>query len=603
MKKNTQNHGLGKVYSVLKRDYVLLGIGVFVVFLILIWHLQDNYSLKIWGDEFGYWQGAAYFTGKDWSSVAATNSYYGYGYGILLAPIMLLFGHDATLMLRMALLLESVMLSTCVVAAYLCIGYFNAQIKGMTRVLMAMLPVLYPSNVFFVNLTLAEILLITLTWWYSYLGLRFICEKKARYGISLVLISMYMYTVHPRTIVMILVSLILIVWVYRQSLLNLKTLAVVVICVAGMFLASIFKDIYVSDMYSQAQETFYQTNNVQGEASKLIYILTTFDGFYNFILSLIGKFYYFSAGTFMLIPFGIVKCVQALFKYIKKEMDCDQMTGMLFLCLNFMAAYMVDAISMSYGFDSRTDILIYGRYMEHTMGPMIMLGILYLYESVNINVLLTTMGMTSLATIVAERTIGYRASNSHVFFSCTAIADLFESGYNSSGEPLYQALFRCCVVFVILFLALYFKKATNTIYNIALICICIFWVSIGYAVREDQSDWTYRLYEEQRSVLTYIDEDEFGIYDSYVGGFFQFWRVDAKVNYYNTLQEVLDTPKATYIITHVESDDIEEIRAKYDIVYENQRYVLWRTPGKKDRGKSGNKVVIGKMTGTYGGLA
>lgn len=587
MKKNTQNKGFGKEYNALKKDYILLGIGVFVVFLISIWHLQDNYSLKIWGDEFGYWQSAAYFTGKDWSSVASTNSYYGYGYGIVLAPIMLLFGHDATLMLRMALLLESVMLTTCVIAAYLCIGYFNTQIKGITRVLMAMLPVLYPSNVLFVNLTLAEILLITLTWWYSYLGLRFISEKKVGYAISLMLISIYMYSVHPRTIVMILVSLILIVWVYKQRIINLKTLAVVMIFVAGLFLASIFKDIYVRDMYSQAQETFYQTNTVEGETSKVIYILTTFDGFYNFILSLIGKFYYVSVGTFMLLPFGIVKCVQALSKYIKKEMDCDQMTGMLFLCLNFMAAYMVDAISMSYGFDSRTDILIYGRYMEHAMGPMIMLGILCLYEFSNIKMLLTTTGLTSLATVIAERSIGYRTSNSHLFFSCAAIADLFESGYNLSGEPLYQALFRGCVIVVILYLALYFKSVEKIILNIGIICICIFWVSIGYSVREDQSDWTYRLYEEQRSVLTHIDEDEFGVYDSYVGGFFQFCRVDAKVNYYNTLQETLDAPESSYIITYVESDDIDEIRAKYDIIYENQRYVLWRTPGKKDGGKIG----------------
>ena len=39
-------------------------------------------------DEFGYWASAANWIGYDWSGLTALNSYYSFGYSLLLVPVL-----------------------------------------------------------------------------------------------------------------------------------------------------------------------------------------------------------------------------------------------------------------------------------------------------------------------------------------------------------------------------------------------------------------------------------------------------------------------------------------------------------------------------------
>lgn len=568
-----------KVRDWLKNEYVLLGVGVLVVFIILARYIPENYSLKVWGDDFGYWQSAAYLTGKDWSSVASTNSYYGFGYGILLAPIMLLFGQDSVLMLQVALLMEAVMLSSCVVAAYKCIGFFNDQVKGITQVIMAIVPMLYPYNVLYVNITMAEVLLVTLIWWYTFFALKFIKEKKIGFAIVIIVFSVYMYAVHQRTIAVMLVSMMLVAWVYREKLTNPKFWIIVATLIGGIIIVLIFKNIYVGAMYHQTDTVQFEANNLAGQGSKIVNILTSMDGFTKFFMSLVGKFFYIIVGTFFFIFFGILKSIQVFWESIKERKVSDRTLGILVICLNFLAAYLISAIYMSGDYSFRTDVLIYGRYTEHSVGPLIIIGMLYLYEYSNAKAVLASIAITTLSTFYTVRNIGYRASHSNLWANCSAIRDLFEGNRYLSNEGFYVALFRGIVFLFLLFLAVRLKKYFKDWgVNFALFCISVMWVSIGYTVRNEYViPWADELYKKQEEILSYVDTDEFGIYNSYIGGFFQFLRVDAKVANYDDLEEILNLPESTYIITYAEAEDISLIRDQQEIVFENEMYVLWKS--------------------------
>lgn len=578
MKSKSKNQSMNRYRDARKSEMILLGLAMLVVFAASVRYLGENYSLKVWGDEFGYWQSAAYLTGKDWSSIASTNSYYGFGFGILLAPIMLLFGHDSMMMLHAALVLEALLLSSCVAAAYLLIGYFNNQVKGITRILIAVVSVVYPSNILSVNLTMAEILVVTLIWWYTYAVLRFIKEKKLGLAIVIMILSVYMYSVHQRTIAVMAISLALICWVYREKIFTPKLLAVAAVLGGGLLLVFMFKNAYVSSMYAQTSQTHYEANNLAGQSSKIVNILTSMDGFRKFLQSVIGKFYYISVASFMLAVLGIVKCMQTSLRCIREKKDWDRMAGVLVIAANYIAAHMIGAIYMSDGFGYRTDILIYGRYIEHSIGPLIVLGILYLYESESAKTVLATMSLTALAAWLSAGTIEYRASNSNMWSNCSAIADLFEDSRYLNSEELYMALFRSCIFLFVLYFSLALRKHfKNWAFHAVLVCICFTWISIGYQVRNEHViPWADELYRKQIEVLSYVDENEFGIYHSYVGGFFQFLRVDASVKNYESMEDILEAPGAPYIITYAQAEDIDYIRENQEVIFENDIYTLWR---------------------------
>lgn len=562
-----------------QKEYIALGIAVLAVFIISIWYLKENYSLKVWGDEFGYWQSAAFLTGKDWSSVASTNSYYGFGFGILLAPIMLLFGHDAMLMMHAALVMEALMLSSCVFAAYLCVNYFNAEIKGIMRALIAFVPVVYPSNILYVNMTMAEILIVTLIWWYTYVVLRFIRDKKFSEAVTLIVMSVYMYSVHQRTIAIMAISLALIVWMYREKLFTKKLLIVLALLACGLLAVFVFKDKYTQVMYSQTSEAAYEANNLAGQSSKVVNILTTWDGFCKFLQSIIGKFYYVSAASFTLAVLGMIYCGQRLWECVVKKAKADDGIAYLVIVLNYLAAHMIGAIYMSDGYGYRTDILIYGRYIEHTIGPLILLGILYLYEKADVKTILVTMSITALAAILSANTIEYRASNSNIWSNCSAIADLFTTNRYVNSKAIYMALYRAFFFIAVLYTSLVWrKKVKEGLFALGLLWICFTWVSIGYETRNEKViPWADELYYQQAEVLEHIDEEEFGLYDAYIGGFFQFLRVDAKVKCFESMEAVADYEKPLYIISYAESEDIGEIYEEQDVIFSNQMYVLWKS--------------------------
>lgn len=568
-----------KYNKIERKDLIILGIAVLTVFIVSIWYLRQNYSLKVWGDEFGYWQSAAFLTGKDWSSVASTNSYYGFGFGILLAPIMLIFGQNATLMMQVALVFEALMLASCVVAAYLCVGYFNNKLNGFLKVLFALVPIVYPSNILYVNLTMAEILIVALIWWYTYAVLRFVKEKKFCQAIIIMVMSVYMYSVHQRTIAIMLISLALIAWVYRKQLLTPKSFIILGVLGGGLIAVLLFKNIYTANMYSQASEASYNANNLAGQGDKISNILTSLDGFLKFLQSVVGKFYYISVGSLMLAALGMVKCVQICWKCFKEKRELDWMGGVLVILLNYLAAHLIGSIYMSDGYGYRTDILIYGRYIEHSIGPLVLLGILYLYEICDLKVILSTMSLTTLAAVMAANTIEYRASNSNIWANCSAIADLFNDTRYTNAEEIYTALFRSCIFLLVLFFSLHFKKYLKEWgFATVLVSICITWISIGYEIRNEKViPWADELYHQQAQVLEYIEEEEFGLYQSHIGGFFQFMRVNSTVKHFDKIEQIEEYSKPMYIITYTGAEDIWDIREEQEIIFENDMYVLWRS--------------------------
>ena len=64
---------------------------ILLIFSTFQFHIYKICGFSIYPDEFGYWASAAQTLGYDWSATAALGSYYSFGYGMILTPILWLF--------------------------------------------------------------------------------------------------------------------------------------------------------------------------------------------------------------------------------------------------------------------------------------------------------------------------------------------------------------------------------------------------------------------------------------------------------------------------------------------------------------------------------
>ena len=83
-----------KIITITSRSFtdtfLLKLILVVLIALISLIDMKDIMTIHIATDEFGYWTAAADFVGFDWSECASLNTYYSFGYGLVLAPLLLL---------------------------------------------------------------------------------------------------------------------------------------------------------------------------------------------------------------------------------------------------------------------------------------------------------------------------------------------------------------------------------------------------------------------------------------------------------------------------------------------------------------------------------
>lgn len=565
------------------RNSILLVIAAGIVLMVSLWGMNEHLSITILGDEFGYWQGAAFFSGKDWSEVGATNGYFSYGYGLLLAPIMLIWGSDSVAMFHAALILNAILLSSCVYAAYLLIGYLADNIKGLVRVIIAIMVVLYPSNVVYSATTLSEILLTALVWWYLVLAIHYIEKQKVIQAIGLTVMSAYMYAVHHRCVTVIVVTVLLIGWTYRKMLLSRKMIVLVAILFFSFLIFRGIKSEYISSFWNGntlGEGKTLGNNNPLGELDKVKRILTSGEGFRDAIYSFVGKIYYISVATTGLVILGTLYSIKVLMQKKREEISNDnKMLAIMVIFLLFFFAFAIDVVSVSSAFSGRADLLIYGRYMEYTIGPMIVLGIIYLFNMLDFKEILASLTFVAGTTIMTAMVFPQGAPTSHLYWTCTAVAKLFPKSYVSNLDAgVSMAFLRGSLLLGVILIAFklrdYFRNAGIII---AFICVAATWVSIGSAIREHEFlVWSNKVYTQHERILNIIGEEEFGIYDAYMGAFFQFQRVDAKVHVYSSMEQIEALDGDTYIITSNSSQAVSDIQRNYEVIYAEGYNFLWK---------------------------
>lgn len=368
-----KNHIIGKINL-----HALLI--VLIIFCIFEYGIEKICGFTLYPDEFGYWASAASVTGYDWSEVASLGSYYSFGYSLILIPILKMFSGGVAAY-RAAIFVN--MLLMCV--GFFLFGKMIEEIFPGTeagiRVLISGAAVLYPAWIFYMQMTMAEAVLIFVFSLIVYVFYKFMVKQSISHAIALAALLIYGYSVHMRTIGVVAACVLVLICRLISEKGNKKALLIcfgvlVLLCGITLYL----KDRTTATVFSFAGEDSLAINDYSSQWRKAVGILTL-DGMKKFAWGVLGKFYYLGMSSFGTFYWALGWCVKEsvrLFR-IKKEEIRPRQWFALFLLLTVAGQVLISSV---YVYDmNEIDSLIYGRYNELFVPVMMMIGIVIMSKS------------------------------------------------------------------------------------------------------------------------------------------------------------------------------------------------------------------------------
>ncbi|WP_270816578.1 hypothetical protein [Hungatella effluvii] len=565
-----------------KSVFILKGILSMCLAIIVLWHLKQLNGIHIINDEFGYWGIAAQASGKDWSALLEQTPYYSYGYSMLLIPLFLMHLSPET-MYHIAIIINAFLLIWSFWIAVSCGRLLFPNIKPINLVISCFLITLYSNNIIQSQIAWTETLLYFLYWLLVWGILQILFKRKMWNFPFIAVISVYMYGVHQRTIGIILALIIFMVVFIKIELPNKRQ---IIFFISTMFICFIVHSFIKQILNNQIFTDIYlgNINTLQSQTSKLETIWRTKEGIIELLNSIIGKLYYLGTATFLLAFIGIWCYTTASFDIIKKIVNTklrkwnSKQAIYLFLFLSSAATFMVGAIAMNDASD-RLDTLIYGRYMEFAIGPLLLCAICYFLENkiVYKQFIIASSILFCFAFIVNNTWIKY---NPQVFnnYCATTLTYFF---VNKKQVP-YLAFYISLLTTLLGFVALLVRKSSLSVRkrDLSIVSCCLIlgmgWIYLAgqTPVWEAQKDKIERIMPmvnflnklEYNENLYFLFEDDEGI--NMKAKYYQYFMPESKFTpiFKNDLEgdKLNDVP----LLAASNSKSITELLQTYTKVYE-----------------------------------
>lgn len=343
------------------KEFLFVAAGLLCFYGISVWGI---YGFSIFPDEFAYWAYAAAMDGYDWADIISLGSYYSYGYSLILFPIFALC-QNAVTAYRLAVFVNFLLLFL----AYICLVKAMRKLAVDEKMPIALISgfiLFFPGNLFYARMTMTEVLLVCL---YVMAGTVLICYlENNRLGtlILCMLLLMYLYLVHMRAIGILIAGILALLLHILAGGGKKEHIPVIVMMTGALFLSGdIIKEQILLRMYDGIHQELAVGNDYGGQLDKIRYLLTP-DGFYDFIVSVLGKVLYLGLATYGLFYWGLyaltVQAVKMLRNIGKHMMPERRQQFAFFVLLSVMAQILIATIYLlTLG---EIDDYTYGRYSE-----------------------------------------------------------------------------------------------------------------------------------------------------------------------------------------------------------------------------------------------
>ncbi len=443
--------------------------GLIVAFVVLslvclcMYNFQGIYSFTLYPDEFGYWASAAKLLGYDFSEVASIGSYYSYGYSLILTPIMFLF-KDSIIAYRAAVIVNLFFQIVSFFVIRLILDKFLNESERFLQYLLSGIAVLYPSWVFYTQMTMAESLLFFMYVLTALLMIRFIDKPTLSEAILLSLSAMYMYAVHMRAVgvvaaVFICVAVELFLSYKRNDTSKRKEyLLVLFMLILGFVFCLCLKN-YVADvLFSSGQTSKVYINDYSGQSGKLIELLSPV-GIGRLLVSMAGKILYLGCASFGLAYIGV-------YVLVKRTQKGDRRA--FYLLLSTFLEFMVMCVYLLHSADldaTRFDLFLHGRYFDFAIPLLGIIGFCELLQNESVlKKILLSLGIVLLAGIIAIIvTVMNRTgmSDPHGALMIGMSYFLDEENFHPVAVIVISALVTLVIAIVLFILIKLYKKSKN----------------------------------------------------------------------------------------------------------------------------------------------
>lgn len=569
--------------NVKKGKYICMIICSIILLLMSLQYLSSNLSIRIIGDEFGYWSYGAYLSGYDWSEVASYNRYYNWGYGLILY-FLFNVSKDMIIVYQSAIILNAFLLIGNFFMSVYFINKIIPEKNEILQIFVAFMITVYPSNLMYVQFTLSETILTFTYWMVVCLSYKIWTRPKSVLLILYCFSIMGCYAIHMRMIGTFFIGAIYLVIVLYKNKMMKKSLWAILFLMILFGVSFIIKNDYQNNFLSSRFLLENVNNNdFSGQLIKIRQLLS-FDGIKRLFASCIGKMYYIGTTSILLAWLAIISGVEICLKIIKKRKLQNYEVTNVFLLINIIVMIGISGLNTLY-YEDRLDLLLYGRYFEQMLGPLIGIGFAYLLYNNKLKTIFEIIFVYIFVSVFTNYYLPEKGVGTHIFFSTTGIADVFykvkENNKQLNWLPT-ETMITCTLFIIVAFLLHNYRNWK--VYAVILI-ISMKWYSVfDYGYQQGCLSWSEQQVQSEiefaeivkekciNNTLYYLEEAEKGdnalseMYLQFLLADYKFYNLQTK----EEMDEILKKGEA--LLTTVNT----KVDKKYQFIAQSKTLALWK---------------------------
>lgn len=360
-------------------QYVMLMVCFICIFLYNIRFITKIEMPSIIVDEIGYLASGAFFRGWDWGDVMSSySSYYSYGYGAFISFVFMIFGENMYLAYKALIIINALSVAISFLLANAIFSWFNT--KNVLRIAICFLISFLPSVLHHVQFAWAETPLFLFFWIVSFLVFKYLNNHKIIYLFLSTIFLVSLYYIHQRALGVVISFAVLIVVLSVNGVVKKKEAIFIILSIlALMILGSFVKTLVSNIVFLTAKADLlgttdkYSVNSYSGQVEKILAIVSI-EGIEKLFVSVLGKITYLGLESFLLGFEGLICCFYACKQCMKKSIARGKDYLIAFWGVSFLATLMIAAIFHIH--PVRIDVMLYGRYTDWLIAPIIAIGIL-----------------------------------------------------------------------------------------------------------------------------------------------------------------------------------------------------------------------------------
>lgn len=392
----------------LKQWYIRYGEFIVTAAVLLCFYgfgIGSIYGFSIFPDEFAYWAYAAGMNGYDWSDITSLGSYYSYGYSLVLFPVFI-FCKNAVTAYRAAVGLNFLFLFL----AFVCLARTMKKVIADERipvVLFSGIAILFPGNLFYTQMTMTEVLLLSLYVTAGSILFYYLENNRLSVLILLMLTLLYIYIVHMRAVGILASGLIvLLLHILMGGGKKSHIPVIIIMTIITLLAGNTMKDRLLYSMYGGIHQELAMGNDYSGQIEKIRYIFTK-AGIYDFLIGILGKVLYLGLATYGLFYWGmyaVIKQIAEMLRNMKKRIVPGvRQQFAVFILLSVMAQILIAAVYLlTLG---EIDDYTYGRYSELIIPFVMVLGFSVLWKMRAKRILFATGIIAAVQMVVVVLTV------------------------------------------------------------------------------------------------------------------------------------------------------------------------------------------------------